>query len=95
MRGEGGMSLPAWLRLGLVEGVQDEHIETSVDCSDVIELKHRALRSHASQSDNDDLVALPKEVFAELFGTEIYLRGYDTTGSPLPETDLFAGVVVH
>ena len=94
-KGEAGMSLPDWLRLGLVQGVHDELMETSVDCSDVVELKHRALRSHASQSDNDDLVALPKEVFVEWFGTETYLRGYDTTGSPLPETDLFAGVVAH
>ena len=32
------------------------------------------------------------ELFDAIFGTEMFVRMMDRTGSPLPETDLFAGV---
>ena len=33
----------------------------------------------------------PTEVFGVLFGEESFIRALDTTGAPLPETDLFVG----
>lgn len=34
----------------------------------------------------------PQVVFAEALGVEDFVRARDTTGSPVPETDLFAGL---
>ena len=36
--------------------------------------------------------ACPTEAFGALFGEESFIRAHDTTGAPLPETDLFAGL---
>jgi LmbE family N-acetylglucosaminyl deacetylase len=87
-----GMVLPEWLESGLVVGIDDELVQTAVDCSDVVELKHRALAAHRSQFDNADLVDMPDELFDAVFSVESYVRGLDTTGSALPETDLFVGI---
>jgi hypothetical protein len=35
---------------------------------------------------------MPDADFAALFGTETYVRVLDTTGTAVPETDLFAGL---
>ena len=32
------------------------------------------------------------ELFSAIFGTEMFVRVIDRTGSALPETDLFAGI---
>jgi len=88
----GGMDLPEWISEGLVVGTPDAEVQTVIDCSDVVERKHRALAAHATQVDNADLVAMDDELFAAIFGTEMFVRLLDRTGSPLPEADLFAGV---
>jgi len=87
-----GMTLPEWLDAGLVHGIDDDLVQTSIDCHDVVEAKHRALAAHRSQHDNDDLVAMPNDLFAAVFGTESFVRGVNTTDAPLPESDLFAGI---
>ena len=88
----GGMDLPDWIADGLVGGTPDELVQTTIDCTDVVERKHRALAAHATQTDNADLVAMDGELFDAIFGTEMFVRMMDRTGSPLPESDLFAGV---
>ena len=88
----GGMDLPDWIADGLVVGTPDQLVQTVIDCSDVVDRKHRALAAHATQTDNADLVAMDDELFDAIFGTEMFVRMIDRTGAPLPETDLFAGV---
>jgi LmbE family N-acetylglucosaminyl deacetylase len=86
-----GLVLPEWLD-DPDWGVPDELVQTEVDCSDFVSRKHAALAAHASQTDNADLVGLPDELFALVFGTERFVRAFDATGTSLPEDDLFAGV---
>ena len=86
-----GIVLPEWLEAP-DWGAPDELVRTVVDCGAFVAAKHASLAAHASQSDNADLVGLPAELFALVFGAERYIRAFDRTGTPLPEDDLFAGV---
>ncbi|MFI5041135.1 MAG: PIG-L family deacetylase [Acidimicrobiales bacterium] len=70
----------------------EQRITTSVDTTSVIEAKRAALRAHASQLDESWLSRIPPELFTEVFGHETFIRASDTTGAPLPEDDLFAGL---
>lgn len=88
---EMGLVLPEWLQ-DPDWGVPDELVRTEVDCSAYVARKHDALAAHATQTDNADLVGLPEELFALVFGTERFVRAFDSTGTALPEDDLFAGV---
>ena len=47
---------------------------------------------HASQIQESFWAHLPTEAFEALFGEETFIRAHDTTGAPLPETDLFVGL---
>jgi LmbE family N-acetylglucosaminyl deacetylase len=88
---DAGMVLPEWLEAP-DWGTPDELVGTEVDCTKWVRIKHAALAAHATQVDNADLVGMPDEVFDAVFGVERYVRGLDTTGTPLPEHDLFQGV---
>jgi hypothetical protein len=35
---------------------------------------------------------IPREIAEDTFGREHFIRAADTTGAPLPEDDLFAGL---
>ena len=87
-----GMALPEWLDRELVVGIDDELVGTIIDCSDAADRKQRALAAHRSQHDNQDLVAMPSDLFTAVFGTESYVRGLTTTNAPFLETDFFTGV---
>jgi LmbE family N-acetylglucosaminyl deacetylase len=67
-------------------------ITTSVDIRPVLERKREALMSHASQIEESWFSKIPPEIAAEAFGFETFVRAADTTGAPVPETDLFAGL---
>ena len=67
-------------------------ITTSVDIRPMLERKGEALHAHASQIQDSWFAKLPPEVTQEAFGAETFVRVSDTTGAPLPETDLFAGL---
>jgi LmbE family N-acetylglucosaminyl deacetylase len=67
-------------------------ITTSVDIRPVLERKREALQAHASQIEESWFSKLPPEVGLEAFGHETFVRVSDTTGAPVPETDLFAGL---
>ena len=45
-----------------------------------------------SQLEGSFFLRFPDEAFAAAFGTETFIRDFDTTGAPLPEDDLFAGL---
>ncbi|MFI6937382.1 PIG-L family deacetylase [Streptomyces sp. NPDC050287] len=73
-------------------GLPDEEITTWVDTTEFGSQKFDALAAHASQGENIFFLRMGKERFTQLMGVETFVRVYDTTGAPLPETDLFAGL---
>ncbi|SER86160.1 N-acetylglucosaminyl deacetylase, LmbE family [Lentzea xinjiangensis] len=70
--------IPAKLYLTAADG------STTIDISEVADVKRKALQCHASQ-----------QVHGAFALREHYFRAADTTGAPLPETDVFAGVTHH
>ena len=73
-------------------GSPDEDIAAWVDVSSVIDRKYDALAAHASQGDNIFFLRLGREIFDQMMGREAFLRAADSTGSAIPEDDLFAGL---
>jgi hypothetical protein len=73
-------------------GTPDELITTTVDCGAVADRKFKSLEAHASQSDNIFFLQMGLELFSSMMKDESFVRVLDTTGAPLPETDLFAGL---
>lgn len=67
-------------------------ITTRLDVGSVVTRKRDSMAAHASQSDVADFLSMPEEAFAQIFREETFTRAFDTTGAPLPETDLFAGL---
>jgi hypothetical protein len=60
----------------------------------VLALKREALFAHGSQINDSWFSKLPPEIAEATFGRESFIRVSDTTGAPLPEDDLFAGLRV-
>ena len=77
---------------GLPMGLPDEEITTWVDTKAFGPQKFDALAAHASQGENIFFLRMGQEKFTELMGLETFVRVRDTTGAPLPEDDLFAGL---
>jgi LmbE family N-acetylglucosaminyl deacetylase len=73
-------------------GLPDEQITTWVDTTKFSGQKFDALAAHASQSENIFFLQMGRERFGEMMGTETFVRVHDTTGAPVPEDDLFAGL---
>jgi LmbE family N-acetylglucosaminyl deacetylase len=73
-------------------GLPDDQITTWVDTTGVSDQKYDALAAHGSQSDGAFFLGLGRDRFTQLMGTEAFVRVRDTTGAPLPEDDLFAGL---
>ncbi len=67
-------------------------ITTTVDIRPVLDRKRDALFAHGSQISDSWFSKLPPEVAEVTFGRESFIRASDTTGAPLPEHDLFAGL---
>jgi LmbE family N-acetylglucosaminyl deacetylase len=67
-------------------------ITTTADIRSVLSRKREALMAHASQVQDSWFAKLPPDLAEETFGFETFVRVRDTTGTPLPETDLFAGI---
>lgn len=70
----------------------EARITTSVDIRSVLDRKREALFAHASQIQDSWFSKLPPEIAEETFGYESFVRVTDTTGAPVPESDLFAGL---
>jgi LmbE family N-acetylglucosaminyl deacetylase len=73
-------------------GTPDELITTVVDVSSVWEVKKAAIVAHQSQMANFDFLKMDEELVKAAFGREHFVRRFDRTGTPVPETDLFAGI---
>ena len=58
----------------------------------MLALKREALFAHGSQINDSWFSKLPQEIAEVTFGRESFIRAGDTTGAPLPEDDLFAGL---
>jgi len=70
----------------------EARITTTVDIRPVLARKRDALMAHASQLQDSWFSKLPPEIAESAFGQETFVRVTDTTGAPVPETDLFAGL---
>jgi LmbE family N-acetylglucosaminyl deacetylase len=71
----------------------EERITTTIDIRPVLERKREALYAHGTQINGDSWFGkIPPEIVEEAFGYEYFIRVADTTGAPLPEDDLFAGL---
>ena len=71
---------------------EEARITTTVDIHDVLDTKRDALMAHASQIAESWFSKIPPEVAAKAFGHESFIRVTDSTGAPVPEDDLFAGL---
>jgi LmbE family N-acetylglucosaminyl deacetylase len=71
----------------------EQRITTTVDIREVLDRKRDALFAHGSQlSESSWFTKIPRELADSTFGFEHFIRAGDTTGAPLPEDDLFAGL---
>ena len=82
---------PSPERLRVMEAAE-ARITTSVDVSAFVDQKRDALQTHASQIAESWFGKLPAEAYRSVFGNETFIRAHDSTGAPVPESDLFAGV---
>jgi len=73
-------------------GLPDEEFSTWVDVRAWAQDKYDSLAAHASQPDGAMMLGAGIERFTAMMGTEAFRRVRDTTGAPLPETDLFDGL---
>jgi LmbE family N-acetylglucosaminyl deacetylase len=87
-----GLELPDWVEGDPPFGTDDELVGTYVDCTPVVGAKYAALAAHASQGDNAFFLDMGAELFGAIFAIEAFVRAKDSTGAPLPEDDLFAGL---
>ncbi|MDQ1644690.1 MAG: hypothetical protein QOJ50_874 [Cryptosporangiaceae bacterium] len=70
----------------------ERRITTSVDVAHVIDRKRAGLLAHESQRASSLAARLSAAQFLQVFGTETFIRAHATSTSPIPETDLFAGI---
>ena len=70
----------------------EQRITTTVDIQPVLERKREALYAHSSQISESWFSKIPPEIAKAAFGKESFIRASDTSGAPVPEDDLFAGL---
>ena len=80
---------PDVLRRGMAS---EERITTTIDIRSVLGRKRDALFAHGSQISESWFSKIPPEIAEATFGRESFIRAADSTGAPLPEDDLFAGL---
>jgi LmbE family N-acetylglucosaminyl deacetylase len=73
---------------------EERRITTTIDIRDVLRVKQRALFAHSSQISDSWFSKIPPDVAEGAFGHESFIRVTDTTGAPVPEDDLLAGLRV-
>ena len=71
---------------------REQQITTTIDIRPVLERKREALLAHASQIRESWFSKIPPEIAEQAFSRESFIRASDTTGAPVPEDDLFAGL---
>jgi LmbE family N-acetylglucosaminyl deacetylase len=70
----------------------EQRITTTVDVGPVLTRKREALQAHRSQIQESFFSRVPPDLAREVWGHEYFMRVSDTTGAPVPEDDLFAGL---
>jgi LmbE family N-acetylglucosaminyl deacetylase len=70
----------------------EERITTNIDIRSVLSRKREALFAHGSQISESWFSKIPQDIGEAVFGRESFIRVKDSTGAPLPEDDLFAGL---
>ena len=70
----------------------ERRITTTIDIRPVLGRKRDALLAHASQIQDSWFSKIPPDVAEGAFGRESFIRASDSTGAPVPEDDLFAGL---
>ena len=70
----------------------EARITTTIDIRPVLSRKREALLAHASQISESWFSKIPAQVAEAAFGRESFIRAKDSTGAPVPEDDLFAGL---
>jgi LmbE family N-acetylglucosaminyl deacetylase len=92
---EAGEQVPDWEPDPEAERMAAEseaRITTTVDIRPVLGRKRDALFAHSSQIQDSWFSKLPESVAEIAFGYETFIRAEDSTGAPVPEDDLFAGL---
>jgi mycothiol S-conjugate amidase len=90
-----GLESPYSERLEKWEEADDhwKRVTTQVHCADYFEQRDQALLAHATQVDpNSFWFACPRDLQKQAWPWEDYERARSRVDSPLPESDLFAGL---
>ena len=90
-----GMESPyaEWLEKWDPSRDRGDRITTRVDCADYFDVRDDALRAHATQVDPDGFwFRVPLELQKRVWPTEDFELVRSMVDSPVPESDLFAGV---
>ncbi|HJW21813.1 MAG TPA: PIG-L family deacetylase [Candidatus Limnocylindrales bacterium] len=73
--------------------VPDESITTWIDVSDVVERKWAAIGKHVTQmSPSNFFLRVGLDGWREFWSKEAYIRTESRVATPMPETDVFAGL---
>ena len=81
---------PPEMRAQMAEA--EARITTTIDIRPVLARKRDALFAHSSQIQESWFSKIPADIAEDAFGVETFIRASDSTGAPLPEDDLFAGL---
>ena len=72
---------------------KSDRVTTRIECADFFEVRDDALRAHATQVDPDGFwFRIPLELQQKVWPTEDFELVRSLVDSPVPESDLFAGV---
>lgn len=74
-------------------GLPDDEVTTWVDTTAFADQKFDSLAAHASQEESIFFLRMGRDMFRDVMGTETFVRVQDATGAPVPEDDLFAGLL--
>ena len=93
---EAGEEVPDWEdadpESARMAAESEARITTTVDIRPVLSRKRDALFAHSSQIQDSFFSKLPESVAEVAFGQETFIRAEDSTGTAVPEDDLFAGL---
>jgi mycothiol S-conjugate amidase len=82
-----------WLKEWDSREDKGDRVTTRVECGEYFEVRDDALRAHATQVDPDGFwFRVPLEIQRKVWPTEDFELVKSLVDSPLPESDLFAGI---
>jgi mycothiol S-conjugate amidase len=82
-----------WLEKRSDRDDRGDKITTRVECGEYFEVRDEALRAHATQVDPDGFwFKIPLELQQKVWPTEDFELARSLVDSPIPESDLFAGI---